>query len=97
MPRIPGFEIQSVLGRGAMGVVYLAIETGLDRLVALKILPGALGAGRSTGAAGAGSARRGRYQASGTPTSCRSMITARPTDGSSWCSNTSPAAPSSSD
>ena len=42
-PRIPGFEIQSELGRGAMGVVYLAIETGLDRLVALKILPKALG------------------------------------------------------
>jgi hypothetical protein len=43
LPRIPGFEIQSELGRGAMGVVYLAIETGLDRLVALKILPGAQG------------------------------------------------------
>jgi eukaryotic-like serine/threonine-protein kinase len=42
LPCIPGFEIQSELGRGAMGVVYLAIETGLDRLVALKILPGAL-------------------------------------------------------
>ena len=48
-PRIPGFEIQSELGRGAMGVVYLAIETGLDRLVALKILPGALGPDASTG------------------------------------------------
>ena len=42
-PRIPGFEIHSELDRGAMGVVYLAIETGLERLVALKILPGALG------------------------------------------------------
>jgi len=42
-PRIPGFEIRSELGRGAMGVVYLAIETGLDRLVALKIITGALG------------------------------------------------------
>jgi len=48
-PRIPGFEIQSELGRGAMGVVYLAIETGLDRLVALKVLPGALGPDTSTG------------------------------------------------
>ena len=32
-----------------MGVVYLAIQTGLDRLVALKILPGARGRTRSTG------------------------------------------------
>ncbi len=48
-PRIPGFEIRSELGRGAMGVVYLAIETGLDRLVALKVLPGTLGLDASTG------------------------------------------------
>src|SRR5437868_1795626 len=48
-PRIPGFEIQSELGWGAMGVVYLAIETGLDRRVALKILTGALGPDASTG------------------------------------------------
>ncbi len=47
-PLIPGFEIQSRLGRGAMGVVYLATETGLDRPVALKILPGALGPDAST-------------------------------------------------
>jgi hypothetical protein len=33
LPRIPGFEIQSELDRGAMGAVHLAIETGLDRLV----------------------------------------------------------------
>jgi serine/threonine protein kinase len=49
LPRIPGFEIQSVLGRSAMSVVYLAIETGLDRHVALKILPGALGPDVTTG------------------------------------------------
>jgi serine/threonine protein kinase len=49
MPRVPGFQIQSELGRGAMGVVYLAIETGLDRRVALKILPGALGPDAATG------------------------------------------------
>ena len=49
-PHIPGFEIQSELGRGAMGVVYLAIETGLDRPVALKILPGAFGSDASSSA-----------------------------------------------
>jgi eukaryotic-like serine/threonine-protein kinase len=48
-PRIDGFEIKSELGRGAMGVVYLAIEPGLDRLVALKVLPGALAPDASTG------------------------------------------------
>jgi hypothetical protein len=37
LPCTPGFEIQSELGRGAMGVVYLAIETGLDRQVALNV------------------------------------------------------------
>jgi eukaryotic-like serine/threonine-protein kinase len=50
-PRIPGFEIQRELGRGAMGVVYLAIRTGgLDRPVALKILPAAVGAAESPAA-----------------------------------------------
>ncbi len=43
-PRIPGLEIDRELGRGAMGVIYLATQTGLDRQVAVKVLPGAMAA-----------------------------------------------------
>lgn len=37
--RIPGYQMIRKLGAGAMASVYLAKQTSLDRLVAIKILP----------------------------------------------------------
>lgn len=38
LPRIPGYDILSVLGRGGMGVVYRARQHGLNRIVAIKMI-----------------------------------------------------------
>ena len=40
--RLGPYEIQSAVGAGGMGEVYRARDTRLDRIVAIKVLPGHL-------------------------------------------------------
>jgi eukaryotic-like serine/threonine-protein kinase len=37
-PQVPGYEVEAVLGRGGMGVVYKARQRALDRPVVIKML-----------------------------------------------------------
>lgn len=38
MPRISGYRIEKIIGKGAMSTVYLAVQESLERQVALKVL-----------------------------------------------------------
>ena len=52
-PEIPGYDVQAIVGRGGMGIVYKARHLRLNRVVALKML---------RAGAYAGAAERARFQ-----------------------------------
>jgi serine/threonine-protein kinase len=46
LPEIPGYEVEAILGRGGMGIVFRAKHLRLNRLVALKMILAGAYAGR---------------------------------------------------
>ena len=40
-PEIPGYTLESILGRGSMATVYRARQQGMNRAVAVKVLENA--------------------------------------------------------
>ena len=74
-PNIPGYEVEAILGRGGMGVVFKARHLRLNRTVAIKTLLGGGPPARTSGNGSSGRPRRSRR--CGTRTSCSFTTSAR--------------------